>query len=147
MMDRKTRLVCFRGILIAACCFAMIGCDNNPHGTVKVFGRVTVGGEDPGIPGTVSFTVVQPASGFPSRPAMAKFGADGNYTVTSFEPNDGLVPGEYNAGVECYETPPNMEGKPVKSHIDRKYMNGETSGLELTVEPGAKPIEFNIEVE
>ena len=46
--------------------------------------------------------------------------------------------------VECYETPPNMEGKPVKSFIDKKYTNGETSGFDLVVEPGAKPIEFDI---
>lgn len=122
------------------------GCGGNPHGTVKVSGQVTIDGAPPPGPGTLSFTVVTPADGFPSRPAMAKFGVDGIYQVTSFQPGDGLVPGSYTVGVECYETPPNMEGKRVKSHIDNKYMNGETSGLELLVEPKSRALEFNIEL-
>lgn len=121
------------------------GCDN-PHGTVRVSGLVTVDGAPPPGNGTLTFTVVEPAEGFPNRPAMAKFDTDGKYEATSFKPGDGLIPGTYKIGVECYETPPNMEGKPVKTHIDAKYMNGETSGLELIVEPKSKAIEFNVEL-
>lgn len=128
----------FLGILL----FAM-GC-GNPNGTVRVAGSVSVGGQQPPGEGTITFTPVEPAAGFPKRPAMAKFGTDGEYVTTSYEPGDGLVPGSYKVAVECYETPPNMEGKPVKSFIDKKYMNGETSGFDLVVEPGAKPIEFDI---
>ena len=133
------------GRLVAFSCLMslMIGC-GNPHGTVKVSGNVVVDGQPPPGPGTLSFTVVEPASGFPSRPAMAKFGNDGKYVVTSFDPGDGLVPGKYKVSVECYETPPNMEGKPVKSYIDAEYMNGETSGLELDIEPGSSPVVFDI---
>ena len=122
------------------------GC-GSPHGTVKVFGQVTVNGEKPPGSGTISFTSVEPAAGFPNRPAMAKFGTDGSYEATSFDPSDGLVPGKYKIAVECYETPPNMDGKPTKSYIDKKYMNGETSGFELNVEPGSKPIRFDIDLE
>lgn len=130
---------------LSLCC--ILGCGGNPHGTVKVSGKVTVNGETPPGPGTISFTVATPASGFPSRPAMAKFDTSGEYTVTSFDPGDGLVPGHYKVAVECYETPPNMEGKPVKSYIPKKYMNGETSGFELEIEPGSKPVQFPIAIE
>lgn len=131
------------GCLVLGVFVFAIGC-GNPNGTVKVAGAVSVGGEQPPGEGTITFTPVEPASGFPKRPAMAKFGTDGQYVTTSYEPGDGLVPGSYKVAVECYETPPNMEGKPVKSFIDKKYMNGETSGFDLVVEPGGKPIQFDI---
>lgn len=123
-----------------------LGC-GNPHGTVKVTGSVTVAGEHPPGPGTVTFSVVEPAEGFPNRPAMARFDVDGQYEVTSFQPGDGLVPGRYSVAIHCYETPPNMEGKPVKSFIHDKYMSPTTSGFELSVEPKSKPMVFDIDLE
>ena len=131
-------------VILAVACAA--GC-GNPNGTVKVTGKVSIGGQPPPAEGRVTFTVVKPADGFPNRPAMAKFGTDGKYSATTYDPGDGLLPGSYKIFVECYETPPNMEGKPVKSHVDKKYMNGETSGLELLIEPKSKPIDFDIDIE
>jgi len=127
-------------VLVVTC-----GC-GNPHGTVKVSGKVTVNGQDPPGPGVVTFSVVKPADGFPNRPTMAKFGVNGAYSATTYEVGDGLIPGSYTVAIECYETPPNMDGKPVKSYIDEKYSNPATSGLELTVEPGSKPVSFNIDL-
>ena len=133
---------CCSGMMLA-CCLA--GC-GNPHGTVKVSGTVSVDGAAPPGPGRVTFSVVEPGPGFPNRPAMGEFGTDGKYQATSFEDGDGLVPGSYKVKVECYQTPPNMEGMPVKSYIAAKYMNPQTSGYELTVEPGSKAIVFDVEV-
>jgi len=143
MFGMNRLLVSLVSVTLVSC---ILGC-GNPHGTVKVSGVVTVNEEAPPGAGTITFSVVEPATGFPNRPAMAKFDTDGRYTVTSYDPGDGLVPGSYKAAVECYETPPNMDGKPVKSHIDQRYMNGETSGFELIVEEGSKPIEFDIKLE
>ena len=137
-------------LLLSAVAVCVVACSSgcgNPHGTVKVSGAVTVKGANPPGPGTLSFTTAEAAPGFPQRPAMAKFGTDGKYEVTSFDPGDGLVPGKYKLAIECYETPPNMQGKPVKSYIDAKYMNGETSGFELDVQPKARPITFNVDLE
>ena len=123
----------------------MCGC-GSPHGTVKVAGKVTVNGQPPPGPGVVTFTVVQPADGFPNRPSMAKFGADGAYSATTYDPGDGLLPGSYTVAIECYETPPNMDGKPVKSYIDEKYLVPATSGFELVVELGSRPVSFDIDL-
>lgn len=108
---------------------------------------VTVAGEDPPGPGVVTFTVVKPAEGFPNRPAMAKFGEDGEYSATSFEPGDGLLPGEYAISIECYETPPNMEGKPVVSYISEKYMKPASSGFVLTLEPKSRPVVLDMDLD
>jgi hypothetical protein len=75
---------------------------------------------------------------------MAKFKADGAYVVTTYDPGDGLLPGTYSVAIECYETPPNMEGKPVKSFIDKKYMSPDTSGFELSVDPKSRPVVYDI---
>jgi hypothetical protein len=143
MVFRKT-LIPF--LVAAVGLLGIIGCGSK-HGTVPVSGTVTVNDQPPPGAGTVLFTVVEPAAGFPNRPAMAKFDESGEFSVTSYEPGDGLIPGSYKVAVECYETPPNMDGKPVKSYIDEKYMSGATSGFELTVEPGSKPIQFDVQLE
>ena len=88
-----------RAFIAGLALLGITGC-GNPNGTVKVSGKVTVDGQTPPGAGTVTFTVVEPADGFPNRPAMAKFDVDGEYTATSFEPGDGLVPGSYKIAVE-----------------------------------------------
>lgn len=124
---------------------AVMGC-GNPNGTVKVSGNVTVDGQAPPGPGVITFSVVEAAEGFPNRPTMAKFKSDGVYEATTFDPGDGLLPGTYTVAIECYETPHNMEGKPVRSYIPKKYMSPETSGFKLTVEPKSKPVVYNLEL-
>ena len=124
----------------------VLGC-GNPRGTVPVSGTVTLNGEQPPGAGTVTFTVIEPAEGFTNRPAMAKFDSTGRYEATSFEPGDGLLPGKYAIAVECYETPPNMEGKPVKSHIARKYLDPSTSGFELEIAPQSRRVTYDLKLE
>lgn len=144
--QRGQRIPTFIALAFLTFVAATLGCGNK-HGTVPVSGTVTVNNQAPPGPGTVLFTVVEPAEGFPNRPSMAKFDTTGKYSVTTYDPGDGLLPGSYKVAVECYETPPNMDGKPVKSYIDEKYIKPATSGLELTVEPKSKAIQFDINLE
>lgn len=74
---------------------------------VPVSGKVTIAGAAPTKEGTITFTVVEPAEGYPRRPGTAKFAADGSYVATSYEEGDGLVPGTYNAVIKYYEQEPN----------------------------------------
>jgi hypothetical protein len=111
-----------------------------------VSGVVTVDGRDPPGMGKIMFTPTQPAAGFPRRPGIARFDVDGAYQVQSWDPGDGLVPGLYKVSVECWETPPNLEGKTVKSYIAKQHLSPSTSGLELTIEPDAGSVEYNIEL-
>ncbi len=138
--NRRTFSLRMMGVLVLV---GTSGC-GNPHGCVKVSGTITLNGGNPPGPGAVTFTVVEPAEGFPNRPTMAKFDTDGFYRVTTYDPGDGILPGSYMISIECYETPPNMDGKPIKSYIHNKYLSPKTSGFELNVEPNSKPITFDI---
>ncbi len=123
-----------------------MGCGGNPHGTIRVVGKVTVDDQAPPGPGKIMFTPTEPAGGFPRRPGIATFGVDGYYEVQSWDPGDGLVPGHYQASVECWETPPNLDGKPFKSYIAAKHQSPTTSGLEIMIEVKSKSVEFDIPV-
>jgi hypothetical protein len=133
------------GIVTSQFALILLGCGTE-HGTIPVSGFVRVKGAPPPGEGKVIFTPVEAAGGFTQRAGFARFGSDGRYAAQSFKPGDGLFPGRYLVAVECWETPPNMEGKPVKSHIDPKYTDPHKSGLELVVEPDAGSVDFDIGV-
>lgn len=71
------------------------GCKRNPR-VVPVAGKVLYNGQP--LPfGSVMF---QPDKG---QPAMADIAADGTFTLSSYGPNDGAVPGKHSVSVSCYE--------------------------------------------
>ena len=121
----------------------LIGCSNSPR-CIPVSGTVTLDGAKVPGPGFIYFTTDGGAKDALSRPGTAEFDANGNYKVKTFVPGDGLMPGTYVLRVDCWKTPPNMEGKPVISFLPQKYQDAATSGLTLTVEPDARPITFDI---
>jgi hypothetical protein len=113
---------------------------------VPVRGKITLGGGQWPKPGLLYFTIEEPAEGLPGRPGTAKFDTDGNFTVTSFDEGDGLIPGTYKIGVECWEVPPTMEGPPAKSYVSPVYESPATSGLTLIVEPGSQAVTLTWDV-
>lgn len=118
------------------------GCQEN-RGLVPVTGRVTFDGLRPPKPGQVTFGPVEPAAGFPQRPGGAAFDADGNFTVSSYQPGDGLTPGRYRVSVYCVERDhaPRPGGLEAVTFVDPKY-----SGQDLLVEVGSTSVELNLEV-
>lgn len=133
---------------ICACVIAagLAGCGSDLPQTVPVTGTVTFDGAAPPGPGIVYFLPQEAAAGFPSRPGSGDFDAQGKYSATTFAPRDGLMPGKYTVYIECWQTPPNMEGKPVKSYVPKKFQDAQTSGMKLDVAPGSRSIEQNFEV-
>lgn len=132
--------------LAASLVVTLAGCGNNLPQTVRVTGRVTFDGQPPPAAGIVYFLPVEAAPGFSSRPATGDFGPDGAFRATSFEPGDGLMPGRYQMHVECWETPPNMDGRPVKSHVPQKYQTAEASGFEVEITTDMRSKELNLDV-
>ncbi|MCC6508226.1 MAG: hypothetical protein IT423_03910 [Pirellulaceae bacterium] len=125
---------------------AVLGCGNGMPQTVRVTGTVTFDGQKPPGPGIVYFLPQEPAGDLPLRPATGDFDAEGRYAAMTFEPGDGMIPGKYKVYIECWEQAPNMEGKPVKSFVPKKYQNAETSGIEinLTTDSASREENFNV---
>lgn len=127
-------------LLLVAALGATSGCGNRGPETVPVRGRVTYGGGPWPKPGTITFVTHKPNPDYPSRPGSAEFDTEGNFVVTSWRPGDGLAPGTYRASVDCWVVPETMD-KPGSGRncVPAKYRNSQTSGFEVTVEPG-KPL-------
>jgi hypothetical protein len=116
-----------------------VGCygGNRPK-TIPIKGHVTLDGQPPGEVGKLHFTPTEAAEGYDKRPAMGGFDVDGAYTVMSWSPGDGLVPGHYTVNV--------YPGTMANTRIPKKYHQSGTSGLEVTVPVDQGEIEYNIEL-
>jgi hypothetical protein len=141
---REALTLRFVSILSAAVMLA--ACGSNLPKTIPVSGQVTFDGQPSPAAGSVLFLPIEAAEGFPSRPASGAFGTDGRFKAKTFEPGDGLMPGKYLLSVECWETPPSMQGNPGKSHVPKKYQSPQTSGLKLYVTRDMGPQEIKVDV-
>jgi hypothetical protein len=133
-------------VAIAALALFIGGCGSSHPTTVRVSGRITFEGRAWPVGGRLYFNSVEPAAGFPRHSGMAEFGTDGRFVATSWNKGDGLVPGKYKVGVECWKVPPTMGGPPEVSYVADSHLAAARSPIELTVEAG-KPLsglEWNI---
>lgn len=146
-----------RGIRSLAVCLGLAavaaGCGHSEPGVVPVRGKVTLNGGPWPKAGTLFFTpagTVEGSDPSKSRPGSAPFDTDGSFTVTSFQPGDGLFPGTYQVSVECLDAPLTManDGRSVggKSLIPARYQSGSTSGLSVTVKPGERIANLALDV-
>lgn len=133
-----------RHVYIPLLVLGMFTACGTDHGTIPVRGTVTFDGGPPPGPGKVLFTQIEGAPGVPNRPAIALFDNSGAFKAQTFKPDDGVFAGKYGVALECWQTPPNMEGKPVVNFIPSRYNDPNKSGFELVVEPGAKAVTFDV---
>jgi hypothetical protein len=124
----------------------LAGCGGNLPKTIKVSGRVTFDGHSPPAPGKVYFLPIEPAAGFPSRPAKGDYDQEGYFRATTFEPGDGLMPAKYLISIESWEAPPNMSGNPGKSFVPKKYQSPQTSEFKLDITTKTKPQDIKLDV-
>ena len=98
------RVLCRPLALAAAAALAVgsAGCGSGQLGTAPVSGKVSFNGAPvPG--GTITF---YPAGeGGDSRPASGAVNPDGTFSLTTYEPGDGAVPGKYKVGFSPPEMP------------------------------------------
>ena len=88
-----------------------VGCTGSKLPIVPTTGKVTYGGGEWPADGTIFFTPISVEEGYPRRPATGRFKSDGAFKVTSFKPDDGLVPGTYSVKVTCYEKQPDASNQ------------------------------------
>lgn len=120
------------------------GCKRNPR-VVPVNGKVLYNGKP--LPyGAVMF---QPDKG---QPAVGDLTADGSFTLSSYGPNDGAVPGKHSVSVSCYEghRPGKAGGGDSLGRllIPLKYTRFGSSGLTAEVKDnaGKEPQEIVLEL-
>jgi hypothetical protein len=94
-------------ISLALIVMGLNGCSDNGLPLVPVRGKVTFAGGPPPKPGSVAFAPIAVADGLPHRPGTANFDTSGEFEVTSFRENDGLIAGTYQASVDCWLQNPN----------------------------------------
>ena len=136
----------FVGVVLLAS-LLLSGCDSGGPEMIHVSGTVTVDGEPAPGPGTIIFAILKSPDGVSARSGRAQFDSSGYYEATLFKLGDGLFPGTYKVGIQCWKSPPNMEGRPVISFIDRKYNSATRSPLDtLVLEKGADDVELNFDI-
>lgn len=116
--------------------------------TVKVHGKVTFQGK-PLTVGRVVFQPAKPAAGYPSRPASGSLQADGSFEMSSFQSGDGVVPGEYQVGINTRTSGPTPEN-PTAAEVweaPRRYGDPATSGFRASVPADARgPLELSFDL-
>jgi len=117
------------------------GCGESRPRTVPVTGLVTLDGE-PVADASITF---YPENG---RPATGRTDAEGIYTLTTFETNDGAVPGQHRVSISKQTIPESNSTEDleaIKSEVPEVYSNADTSGLKAEVVAGQDaPIDFNL---
>lgn len=129
--------------LVLALAVLVLGCGAGGPKLVPVRGKVTLGGGPWPKPGALNFV----PAGTGGRPGTADFDTEGNFTATSFNPGDGLMPGKYKVSVTCWAVPMDMRNPAAgKSAVPGKYMSADTSGFEITVESGKPQTDLKYDV-
>ncbi|MBN2294302.1 MAG: hypothetical protein JXM70_17875 [Pirellulales bacterium] len=102
----------------------IIGCGDGRPKRVPVSGQVLV--DEQPLPG--GFVRIVPANG---RAATGQIDAQGHFSLTTYDKNDGCMPGTHNVEVTFIDTSnPNV----YRSLIPEKYNNADTSGLSVTID-------------
>jgi hypothetical protein len=129
-------LVARRVLLTVAlfCTGIIAGCGDGSPRTVPVSGTITFGGGEWPAAGSLFFMVVESADGFPKKSGSAEFDKDGRFVAKTFADGDGLIPGRYLVGVNCWAEPYEMGGPPQKSHVPGQYRDASTSGFEVEID-------------
>ena len=125
------------GLGLALVLLCAVGCGRaGTAPTLKVTGTITYNGT-PVSDANVAFT---PENG---RPAVGVTDASGNFTLSTFDPGDGAVPGKHTVTVTDAGTAPAAAGEEDYSMPDEsagrfpaKYADPAESGFTATVEKG-----------
>ena len=115
----------------------LLGCTPGYPETSPVHGTVTLDGK-PLEGGTVQFFSSQ------GQTASGEIDADGNYRLTTFQPDDGAVPGAYRVAVQPPQVADYFGGTPLVVIPDH-YMDPATAGLTAEVHKGINRIDWPLD--
>lgn len=151
--------------MFLACAAGLEGCGSGRPKTVPVTGVVTLDGKPieganvtfyPDTGEATGTTGQQKKSDTASRPATGATDKDGKFTLKTFEPGDGALPGKYKVAIIKKEVTGFLadkdglsggiapEGIKEKWIIPPKYADPNKSGLTAEVKVGMQPLEFKL---
>lgn len=122
----------WRAILVVlGISLAAPGCGPSQPVPVPVRGRVTYEGH-PVATGSVMFTSTNKT--LPN--ARGRLQEDGSFQLTTFEPDDGAVPGEYKVTIRAFKTGPGLDTSfaPPIPLVPRQYTTAGTTPIVKTIE-------------
>jgi hypothetical protein len=120
------------------------GCSKGGVPTIPVHGKITFAGGPPPAAGTVTFAPLTAEEGLPRRGGTGHFDTTGEFSTTSFQPNDGLIPGTYRPIIACWMGNPSS-GDP--SSFERlNYVPSNFQAQEVKVDSGKGNVEVAIDV-
>jgi hypothetical protein len=127
-------------LCLLAACLAITGCAKPGRApTAKAAGALSAGGA-PLAGVNVTFT---PAAG---RSASGTTDAEGRFSLSTFAPGDGAVPGKHRVTLSLKEADVPMPGtpeaaayKPPPLPFAKKYAGLATTDLEIEIPPGGNP--------
>lgn len=119
--------------------------------TIQVQGKITHNGK-PLEKGRVTFSPLDSGDDGLRRPASGSIQSDGTFQLSTFQSNDGALPGDYQVVIVSYENEPSPEeiaegNAEFTWAIPEKYGNPLTSGLIAKVPgDGEEPVELSFDL-
>ena len=110
--------------LLCLLCASASGCNDGRPRRMPVSGQVLIDGE----PLTAGNIRVVPAD---ARAATGTIGPDGKFTLTTFAPDDGCVPGTHPVLITAFET---INAGAIRWIAPPKYRDLDSSELSVTIE-------------
>ncbi|MBN2579100.1 MAG: hypothetical protein JXB10_08925 [Pirellulales bacterium] len=122
-MHSFDRQACLLSACLALGLMPFAGCGDGRPRRIPVSGRVLIDGR----PLEVGFIRVVPRG---NRPATGALGAGGRFTLSTFEENDGCVPGRHRVAVIAKK---DLSPTAIRWFAPKTYRSPATSGLEIEV--------------
>jgi hypothetical protein len=110
------------------------GCSDGRPKRVPVSGRALIDGK----PLEIGFIQVVPQT---DRPAVGALGPEGRFRLTTFEENDGCVPGRHRLAVIAKK---DLGSTAIQWLAPKKYRSPATSGLEIEVRGPRHDVEIHL---
>ncbi len=101
----------------------LVGCGDGRPGRVPVSGQVLIDGK-PLTYGYIEFITAG------ARPAGGRLDEEGRFTLSCYEKNDGIIPGNYQVEVNASE---GLSNNRKRWHAPKKYFSKDHSGLNQEV--------------
>jgi len=137
-MHRLNTWACI-GLVTAAALAGCGGTDSSRLPTAKVIGTVTVQGQ-PVTSGTITFF---PVSG--GKHALGSLGADGSFTLSTYEAQDGAVLGAHKVVIQVPKMGPDGAPVPGADRIPPSYAASETTPLTVEVKQDNEPLRLDLQ--